>query len=123
MQRAQEEALRQRRNKKHNKNNRNSNNNNNSNSYESDDEQDVGDTYNINTNSNAKNKIAKRNQFSLSRLKKQNSSKQLANRLLVGLTFTFGVAAVAMYAINTTARGESPDLLSKFVSFLTYKDF
>jgi hypothetical protein len=116
----QEEALRQRRNKKQNKNNPNSNNNN---SYESDDEQDEGDTYNVNTSSKAKNKIAKRNQFSLSRLKKQNSSKQLANRLLVGLTFTFGVAAVAMYAINTTARGETPDLLSKVVGFLTYKDF
>ena len=62
-QRMQEEVLRQRRNKKQNKNNRNS-----------DDEQDEGDTYNVNTTSNAKNKIAKRNQFSLSRLKKQNSS-------------------------------------------------
>ena len=82
----QEEALRQRRNKKQNKNNPNSNNNN---SYESDDEQDEGDTYNVNTSSKAKNKIAKRNQFSLISTKKESrrSNCLLYNTIIVLSSF------------------------------------
>jgi hypothetical protein len=70
---------------------------------------------------NAKNghkKATKRNQ--LTRYNKNN--KQIANRFIVGLTFTVGVAAVAMYAINTNMR-EPQELLSKVYQFISYKPF
>ncbi len=63
-------------------------------------------------------KTSKRNQ--LTRYNKNN--KQIANRLIVGLTFTVGVAAVAMYAINTNMR-EPQELLSKVYQFMSYKTF
>lgn len=45
------------------------------------------------------------------------------NRLLVGLTVTMGVAAVAMYALNSNAVKDPQDLISKFYNFLSYKQF
>lgn len=42
------------------------------------------------------------------------------NRFLVGLTVTVGVAAVAMYAINTK---DPQDIFSKFYHLLSYKNF
>lgn len=41
-------------------------------------------------------------------------------RLLFGLTVTVGVAAVAMYAINSK---DPQDILSKFYHLLSYKNF
>jgi hypothetical protein len=46
----------------------------------------------------------------------------LVNKFLFGLTVTAGVAAVAMYAINTNGR-EPQDLLSKIFHLITYKEF
>lgn len=51
-----------------------------------------------------------------------NRPKRLANRLIFGFTFTVGVAAVAMYAMNHPAK-EPQELLSKVFQLLTYKDF
>ena len=51
-----------------------------------------------------------------------NRPKRLANRLLFGFTFTVGVAAVAMYAMNHPAK-EPQEMLAKIFQLLTYKDF
>jgi hypothetical protein len=76
------------------------------------------------TNSN--NKLAKRSiKTGLMRYGKRGGpggQKQTANRFLVGLTFTVGVAAVAMYAINSNA-SQPQDIISKFYHLLSYKDF
>ena len=45
---------------------------------------------------------------------------QYKNRLLFGLTVTVGVAAVAMYAINSK---DPQDIISKFYHLLSYKNF
>jgi hypothetical protein len=84
------------------------------------------DNYNINTNIKARNKIAKRNnKFSLNRLAATNNNgkHKMANRLLVGLTFSVGVAAVAMYALNTGVRDSPQEFISKVYQFLPYKIF
>ena len=82
------------------------------------------DNYNANTNIKIRNKIAKRNnKLSLNRLNKANNGKNLANRLLVGLTFSVGVAAVAMYALNTGVRDSPQEFISKVYQFLPYKMF
>ena len=49
---------------------------------------------------------------------RKSSGKQMANRFIFGLTFTVGVAAVAMYAINSNA-SQPQELLSKFYQLLT----
>ena len=46
----------------------------------------------------------------------------LANKLIVGLTFTVGVAAFAMYAMNSNPK-DPQELLSKVFHLLSYKDF
>ncbi len=53
--------------------------------------------------------------------KHESRPKKLANRLLFGFTFTVGVAAVAMYAMNNPSR-EPQEMLSKVFQMLTYKD-
>lgn len=45
---------------------------------------------------------------------------QFKSRLLFGITVTVGVAAVAMYAINSK---DPQDILSKFYHLLSYKNF
>jgi len=78
-----------------------------------------------NDEDDSNNKIAKRNlKTSLMRFnnKKSSGGKQIANKFLVGLTFTVGVAAVAVYAINSNA-SQPQDILSKFYHLLSYKDF
>jgi hypothetical protein len=80
---------------------------------------------NQNDEDESNNKIAKRNlKTSLMKFnnKKGSGGKQIANKFLVGLTFTVGVAAVAMYAINSNA-SQPQDILSKFYHLLSYKDF
>lgn len=69
---------------------------------------------------NKSNKIVKKKNFSLIRLRE---NKLKPNKLLFGLTFTVGVAAVAMYALNSNGIKDTPDLVSKFYQFLTLKDF
>jgi len=69
---------------------------------------------------NEKNKaLSKRNKMYVA--KHESRPKKFANRLLFGFTFTVGVAAVAMYAMNNPAR-EPQEMLSKVFQLLTYKD-
>lgn len=70
--------------------------------------------------SNKNNRIVKKKNFSLIRFRE---SRLKPKKLLFGLTFTVGVAAVAMYALNSNGIKETPDLVSKFYQFLTLKDF
>lgn len=69
----------------------------------------------------------KRKRFTLYRSKTttNSSSKEVStnNRFLFGLTFTAGVVAVAMYALNTNVVKEPQELLSKVFHLLSYKDF
>lgn len=52
---------------------------------------------------------------------KNGKPKKFANKLLMGFTFTVGVAAVAMYAINGPAK-EPQEIISKVFHLLSYKD-
>jgi hypothetical protein len=81
------------------------------------------DNYNVNKSIKQRNKIAKRNKLALTRVNRTNNGKNIANRLLVGLTFSVGVAAVAMYALNTSVRDSPQELISKVYQFLPYKIF
>lgn len=75
---------------------------------------------NMNGNEDDSNKaIAKRKNMFVA--KNQGQPKKFANRLLFGFTFTVGVAAVAMYAMNNPAK-EPQEMLSKVFQLLTYKD-
>ena len=73
--------------------------------------------YDSDCEENTEKKLAKRGLFRMGR-----QPKLFANRMVVGLTFTVGVAAVAMYAM-TSANREPSELFSKFYHLLTYKDF
>lgn len=67
------------------------------------------------------NKIARRKNYNIMlHSRATGPTKHLKNRLLFGLTVTVGVAAVAMYAINSK---DPQDILSKFYHLLSYKDF
>lgn len=48
-------------------------------------------------------------------------SKRMAGKLFYGFTFSIGVAAVAMYALNGQAR-EPQEMLSKVFQLLTHND-
>ena len=77
-----------------------------------------GGDFSEDNDNNNNNKLVRRNfKTSLFRYRRANG-KQAANRLLVGLTFTVGVAAFAVYAINSSA-SQTPDILSKFYHLLT----
>lgn len=62
--------------------------------------------------------VAKRKNMFVS---KNGRPQKLGNKLLFGFTFTVGVAAVAMYAMNSHAR-EPQEMFSKVFQLLTYKD-
>ncbi len=99
----QEEMLKARKRRQNNKNFNNNNNN----------------YYNENDSDEDKNKsISKRKNLFVANNKKP---KALANKFLFGLTFTVGVAAVAMYAINTNVR-EPQEIISKVFQLMNYKD-
>ena len=89
-----------------NRSNKKSSNKNSNYDYESDCEE---------TN-NEKTKVAKRH---VSMIGKR--PKMFASRLVLGLSFTVGVAAFAMYAMNPNK--DPQDLFSKVYHLLNYKDF
>lgn len=114
LQQKAEQALRNRKSKRQNSGNESS-----------DESSDISlsepgtDNYNVNTSLKQRNTIVKRNKLALTRVK----SKHIANRLLVGLTFSVGVAAVAMYALNNSVRDSPQEFISKVYQFLPYKMF
>jgi hypothetical protein len=100
-----ENQLRQRKNKK----NKNKSNNNNSSLIESENE---------GTNTNEK---SKRKRFKFKGNNSNNNKIVANNRVLFGLTFTAGIVAVAMYALNNTNVVKDPhDIISKMYHLLTY---
>ena len=62
--------------------------------------------------------LAKRKNLFVSKRK----ANPLSNRLLFGFTFTVGVAAVAMYAMNSSVR-EPQEIISKVYQLFNYRDF
>ena len=85
----------------------NNKNNNNNNDHDSDDQVDE-----------PSRALAKRKNLLVSKRK----ANPLSNRLLFGFTFTVGVAAVAMYAMNSSVR-EPQEIISKVYQLLNYRDF
>ncbi|CAF0712881.1 unnamed protein product [Brachionus calyciflorus] len=73
-----------------------------------------------NDTDNKNNKVAKRKNLNMIRFR---DGKSKANKFLFGLTFTVGVAAVAMYALNSNGIKDTPDLFSRFYQILSLKEF
>ena len=63
--------------------------------------------------------LAKRKNMNVA---KNSRPKKMANKLIMGFTFTVGVAAVAMYAMNGGPVKEPQEMFSKVFQLLTYKD-
>jgi hypothetical protein len=76
------------------------------------------DDFSDNNNSNKK---SKNHRFFGNTRRLSNDKKAVVkqSRIMVGLTLTVGVAAVAMYAVHTSAR-EPQELISRFFHILNY---